>query len=193
MTKLLPLSFSVLFLALAGCSTTLVREEPQSIRLGETGVRCAVAPLAEALLKRRGTLVQSIQGSRKENVFSAECVMKGESDRFTAIFLAPQMRLATLTITSPHTLTFDRARQIPEAFAPEYALFDLAMVNLPTAELRRALDDGMTIVEHGRARTVFAAGVAVAVRTLLPDGSIRYENIPLEYSYVVKKLEGDGF
>ena len=119
--------------------------------------------------------------------------MKGESDRFTAIFLAPQMRLATLTITPPHTLTFDRARQIPEAFAPEYALFDLAMVNLPTAELRRALDDGMTIVEHDRTRTVFAAGVAVAVRTLLPDGSIRYENIPLEYSYVVKKLEGDGF
>ena len=191
MNKLLSLSFSVLILAFAGCSTTLVREEPLSIRLGETGVRCAAAPLAEALLKRRGTVVQSIQGSRKENVFSAECVMKGEKDRFTAIFLAPQMRLATLTITPPHTLTFDRARQIPDAFEPEYALFDLAVVNLPIEDLKRSLGDGMSVVERDGVRTIYAAGVPVAVRTMLHDGSIRYKNIPLEYSYTVKELKRD--
>ena len=192
MNKFRLISFSLLLLASAGCSTTLVREEPLSISLGETGVRCAMAPLAEALLKRRGTVVQSIQGSRKESVFSAECVMKCESDRFTAIFLAPQMRLATLTITPPHTLTFDRARQIPAAFEPEYALFDLAVVNLPTADLKRSLGEDLYVTENGATRTVFAAGVAIAVRTMLPDGSVRYENIPLEYSYTVRELKSEG-
>ena len=191
MNKLLQLSFFVLILVLTGCSTTLVREEPLSIRLGETGVRCAAAPLAEALLKRSGTVVQTIQGSRKESVFSAECVMKGEKDRFTAIILAPQMRLATLTITPPHKLTFDRSRQIPDAFEPEYALFDLAAVNLPTDDLKRSLGAGMSVVERDGTRTIYAAGVPVAVRTMLPDGSIRYENVPLEYSYVVKEMKGE--
>lgn len=174
--------------ALAGCATALVREEPRSIRLGEAGVSCATAPLAEALLARRGSAIHSVQGSWKDHVFAAECVVKCDPGRFTAIFLAPQMRLATLTVTPPHVITFERARQIPSAFEPEYALFDLAVVNLQADELRRALGDMFDVVERGGTRVVSAAGEQVAVRIALPDGSVRYENITLGYSYTLKEI-----
>ena len=173
----------------AGCSTTLVRDEPNVIRLGESGVRCAAAPLAEALLERRGTTIHAISGSWRDRTFAAECVIKAVPESFTAIFLAPQMRLATLTVTPPHTLTFDRARQLPGAFEPEYALFDLAVVNLSAASLRNALGDDFTVVESGVRRTVSAAGVPLAVRTLQPDGAVRYENLALEYTYTLKEVK----
>ena len=180
---------AALLMASAGCSTTLVREQPHEIRLGEAGVRIAAAPLVEALLEFRGTAVQSVQGSWKDRVFAAECVVKGEPGRFTAIFLASQMRLATLAVTPPHTLSFDRARQVPDAFEPEYAVFDLAVVNLPAETLRRALGDPFTVVERNGRRTVSADGSVVAVRTMLPDGSVRYENAVLEYAYVLKEVK----
>ena len=185
--KRLPSIFLVaMAVAFAGCSSMLVREEPHEIRIGDTGVHCPVVPLAEALMKYRGTLVQSVQGEWKDRAFAAECVIKGEQDRFTAIFLAPQMRLATLVITPPHTLSFDRARQIPDAFEPEYAIFDLAVINLSRDALRRALGDSFAVVERGGKRTISADGAVVAVRTVLPDGSIRYENVCLGYSYTLK-------
>ena len=172
-----------------GCSTTLVREEPHEIRLGEADVRYSVSPLAEALLAIRGTSMRSLQGSWKDRVFAAECVTKGEPGRFTAIFLAPHMRLATLAVTPPHTLTFDRAREVPDAFEPEYAIFDLAVVNLDTEVLRRSLGNAFAVVEHGGRRTVSAGGSPVAVRTLLPDGSVLYENIFLGYVYTLKETK----
>ena len=177
------------FALLTGCATTLVREEPKTIAVGEAGAKCAMAPLAEALLARRGTSVQAINGSWKEHAFTAECVTKGVDGKFTAIFLAPQMRLATLTITPPHTLSFERARQIPAAFEPEYALFDLAVVNLPTMELRRALGENFIVVEAGGVRTVVAGGVPVARMTRLANGMCHYENLALDYVYDLKEVK----
>ena len=176
-------------IVMTGCSTTIVREQPHEIRLGEDGARLAAAPLAEALLEYRGTAIQSVQGRWKDREFSAECVVKGIPGRFTAIFLAPQMRLATLVITPPRTLSFDRARQIPDAFEPEYAVFDLAVVNLSAESLRRALGEPFTVVERDGKRTVSAAGSPLAVRTVLPDGSVRYENVSLEYTFVLKEVK----
>ncbi len=115
--------------------------------------------------------------------------MKGIPGRFTAIFLAPQMRLATLVVTPPHTLSFDRARQKPDAFEPEYAIFDLAVVNLSAESLRRALGDPFTVVDRDGKRTVSADGSPVAVRTALPDGSVRYENLSLEYTHVLREVK----
>lgn len=173
---------------LAGCSTTLVREDPRTIRLGDSGVACATTPLVKELLAIRGTSVHAVQGSWKDHVFSAESVTKGEDGRFTAIFLAPHMRLATITLTPPHTITFDRARRIPSAFEPEYALFDLAVVNLPADRLRLALGASFTVSEADDRRTISAAGRPIAVRTALPDGTVRYENLPLGYAYVLKEV-----
>ena len=87
-----------------------------------------------------------------------------------------------------YVITFERARQIPSAFEPEYALFDLAVVNLQADELRRALGDMFDVVERGGTRVVSAAGEQVAVRIALPDGSVRYENITLGYSYTLKEI-----
>jgi len=175
-------------LLLAGCSTTLVREEPKTIRLGETGVSCAIAPLAEALLTQRGTVIHAIQGNWKDHTFVGESVTKGEEGRFTAIFLAPQMRLATIVLTPPHTITFDRARSIPSAFEPEYALFDLAVINLPPDVLRRVLGSGFAVAVRDDVREVSAGGTPIAVRTALPDGTVRYENKALDYTYTLKEV-----
>ena len=175
-------------LLLTGCSTTLVREDPRTIRLGENGVRCAMTPLVEALLEQRGTAIHAIQGCWKDHSFVAESVTKGEADRFTAIFLAPQMRLATITLTPPHTIAFERARSIPSAFEPEYALFDLAVVNLPPDRLRRALGKGFAVEERADTRTISAGGETIAVRTALPEGTVRYENKALDYTYTLKEI-----
>ena len=175
-------------LLLAGCSTTLVRDEPKAIRVGESGVSCAAAPLAEALLKQRGTIVSALNGSWKDHVFSAECVVRGEEDKFTAVFLAPHMRLATLTLTPPHTVTLERARSVPAAFEPEYALFDLAVVHLPTIALKQALGGDFVVAETATTRTVSTRGQTVARRQKLPNGLTRYENLSLGYSYDLKEI-----
>lgn len=175
-------------LFLAGCSTTLVREDPHVIALGETGVKCATAPLVSALLERRGVTAQALSGHWKERVFTAECVLKGEDDRFTAVFLAPHMRLATLTLTPPHTVSFERARQIPAAFEPEYLLFDLAVVNLSADRLRRALGGAFRVEERGNVRRVCAGGREVAVFARESDGRSVYENHVFEYGYTIKEM-----
>ena len=110
-------------LALFGCSTTkVVREVPDHIAV------------AEALLAGvNGTLIQTVEGAWKDEAFAAECVLKGDGEIFTAVLLAPQMRLATLTIEKPHTIRWERAPQLPAALDPEYVVFDLALVTLPTA------------------------------------------------------------
>lgn len=180
----------ILLLALffAGCSTTLVREEPHTITLGETGVKCASAPLVAALLEHRGVTVQALSGHWKERAFTAECVLKGEEGRFTAVFLAPHMRLATLTLTPPHVLAFERAREIPAAFEPEYLLFDLAVVNLPTDRLRRVLGGRFEVEENERTRRVSAGGREIAVLVRESDGRSVYENRVFEYGYTIKEV-----
>lgn len=183
------LVFLLMVVVWAGCSTTLVREEPETIRVGEAGLPCAMAPLAEALLAQHGTTVSAVNGNWKDHVFSAECVLKGEEGRFTVVFLAPQMRLATLTITPPHTITFERARALPAAFEPEYALFDIAVVNLPANVLRKSLGTSFVVSETGATRTVLAHGVPVARRQKMPNGLVHYDNLSLGYSYDLKEVK----
>ena len=114
---------------LAGCSTTLVRETPERVRVAD-GVQLETTPLVEALLGFKGTRVQAANGAWKDQVFSAQCVLKGDGEMLTAVFLAPQLRLLTITLTKPHTVTCERAAQIPRAFEPEYALADLPWTRL---------------------------------------------------------------
>ena len=95
-------------LALCGCSTTeVVRETPES------------PAIVEALLANiTGTWIQTVEGAWKDEAFAAECVLKGDGEKFTAVLLAPQMRLATLTLERPHTLRWERAPQLPSALSP---------------------------------------------------------------------------
>ena len=100
MAMKLAIFLGLLSALLCGCQSVVVREAPQPVRVAD-GVTIDSAPLVEALLARTGTVVQAVNGSWKENAFAAEVVMKGDGRQLTAIFLAPQMRLATITLTRP--------------------------------------------------------------------------------------------
>lgn len=187
MAKIAQLLFLVMFMA--GCSTTLVRESPREIVMGETGVKCATTSLVKALMTKRGVVVQAISGHWKSRVFTAECVLKGEDACFTAIFLAPHMRLATLKLTPPHTIAFERAREIPSAFEPEYLLFDLAVVNLPLDVLRGALGGRFRVEENRLGRRVYLGSREVASLVREDDGRMTYENRMYDYGYSVKEVK----
>ena len=165
-----------------GCSTTeIVREEPENVAL------------AEAILDNvKGTQIQMVEGAWKDEAFAAECVLKGDGKRFTAVLLAPQMRLVTLTIESPHTIRWERAPQIPAALDPEYVMFDIALVSLPTKTLAEALGDGYRVDEtaDGKRRRVvdLKNGKRQSVRQVLPDGSIYFRNMQYGYEFTVKAI-----
>lgn len=173
-------------LALVGCSTTLVRDRPNAVSFRSLAP-IETAPLAEALLDVKGVRAQALEGAWKENAFAAEVVMKGDGERFTAVFLAPQMRLATLTLARPHSIRFERAPQIPRSFEPEYILADLAFINLETDILRRALGAGATVADDGRVRRVSSAdGAPIAELSRSGDGSLRYRNLVYGYDYSIR-------
>lgn len=174
-------------LTIAGCSTTTVRSDLEKVYVTDE-TKVDVTPLAEALLARTGTVVQAISGSWKDRNFTAECVRKSDGRTMTAIFLAPTMRLATIRIDAPHTLSYTRAPQIPKAFVPEYALFDLALVNLDMATLASALGPSLSIVEKGNSREITANGIPVATLMRNPDGTLRLKNHIRGYSYTLKPL-----
>lgn len=174
-------------LMIVGCSTTTVRSDLEKVYATDEA-KIDVTPLAEALLAQTGTVVQAISGSWKDRNFTAECVRKSDGKTMTAIFLAPTMRLATIRIDAPHALTYIRAPQIPRAFVPEYALFDLALVNLDTAALSAALGPSLTVGETGNVREIDAAGMPVATLTRNPDGTLRFENHVRGYSYTLKTV-----
>lgn len=175
-------------LALAGCSTTLVRDRPEAVRFRSLAP-IETAPLAEALLDVEGVRAQAIEGAWKDNAFAAEVVMKGDGERFTAVFLAPQMRLATLTLARPHSIRFERAPQIPRSFEPEYLLADLAFINLETDVLRRALGAGAAVSDDGRVRRVSSAdGAPIAELARSEDGSLRYRNLVYGYDYAIRSI-----
>jgi len=167
-----------------GCATVVVREEP------------AHAALAEALLENvKGTVIQTVEGAWKDEAFAAECVLKGEDEMFTAVLLAPQMRLATLTLKKPHTLRWDRAPQLPASLDPEYVLFDLALVLLPTATLSQALGDDYRVDETAdgrRRRVVDAHGRLHSVRQVLPDGGVYFRNAAYGYELTVKTVSHEN-
>ena len=182
---------AALLLALcAGCATTSARDAPRPVRLGTA--RVETAALAEALCAQmRGTRVEALNGAWREEVFQAQCVLKGDGETLTVVFLAPQMRLATLTVTRPHAIRFTRAPRIPSAFEPEYALVDLAFVHLETAALRRAAGPALRIDDDGAARRIStAAGEPVAEVVRQADGTIAFRSRLHGYSYTLRSVDG---
>ena len=122
---------------ICGCATTsLVREEPDRPEIAEALLDCV-----------KGATVQTVEGAWKDEAFAAECVLRGDGEKFTAVLLAPQMRLATLTVERPHLISWERAPQLPSSLDPEYVLLDLALVLLPTDDLRQALGEGYRVYE----------------------------------------------
>lgn len=182
-----PLLSILLGLLVCGCATTVVRPRPQSVRAG--GALLDATPLVEALLARKGTLVQAVNGSWRDRAFQAQCVMKGDGERLTVVFLAPQMRLVTITVEKPHSVRFECAPQIPSSFEPEYALADLAYVNLEAATLERVLAPTLKVEERGSLRRILtSAGEAVAEVERLPGGDIAFRNLEHGYVYTLKTI-----
>ena len=174
-------------LLFAGCSTTTVRARPQTVRAA--GAELDATALVEALLDWKGTRVQAVNGSWRDRAFQAQCVMKGDGARLRVVFLAPQLRLVTITVERPHRVTCERAPQIPDAFEPEYALADLAYVNLDAATLRRVLAPALRVEERGDLRRILTAGgepVAEVVRPAAGDWTFR--NLEHGYTYTLKTI-----
>lgn len=174
----------------AGCATTCVRETPRAVRLGPA--RVETTALVEALRTQvKGTRIQALNGAWRDQVFQAQCVLKGDGETLTVVFLAPQMRLVTIAVTKPHAIRCERAPRIPSAFEPEYALVDLAFVNLETATLRRAVGTALTIDDDGAARRIFTpSGEPVAEVLRRADGTIQFRNLLHGYSYTLKQVDG---
>ena len=184
----LTIFLGLLSVLLCGCQSIVVRDAPQPVRVVD-GVMIDSAPFVEALLARTGTVVQAISGSWKENVFAAEVVMKGDGQQLTAIFLAPQMRLATITLTRPHTIRYERAAQIPRMFEPEYALVDLAFVNLDAQTLHNAVSPTLRVEDDGTARHIFAGNIPVADLVTNPDATRTFRNLVHGYTYTLKTVQ----
>ena len=173
---------------LCGCGTTVVRDTPQPVRVAD-GAVIDSTPLVEALLAKTGTTVQAVSGTWKDNSFAAEVVMKGDGQKFTAVFLAPQMRLATIVLTRPHTIRYERASQIPRMFEPEYALADLAFANLDVASLRAAVAPALAVEDDGSVRRILAGKTPVADLTRNADGTATFRNLVHGYTYTLKNVQ----
>ena len=172
---------------LAGCSTTLVRENPAPVRVADD-VQLETTSFVEALLGFKGTRVQAANGAWKDQVFSAQCVLKGDGETFTAVFLAPQLRLLTITLTKPHTITCERASQVPRAFEPEYALADLAYVNLDAETLRSAVAPALSVEDDGTTRRIKAGDTLVADVVRRTNGDVDFRNLRYGYSYTLRPV-----
>ena len=181
-------AYAVLAAALlSGCSTTLVREVPAPVRVSD-GVSLDATPVVEALIGLKGTRVQAANGTWKDRAFSAQCVLKGDGERLTAVFLAPQLRLMTVTLERPHKITCERAPQIPRAFEPEYALADMAYVNLDADALRRAVSPALQVEDDGTTRRILAGTVVVAEVVRRPNGDVFFANKVRGYSYTIRPV-----
>ena len=133
------------------------------------------AALAEALIENvKGTTVQMVEGAWKDEAFAAECVLKGDGETLTAVLLAPQ---------------------IPSSLDPEYVLFDLALVLLPTATLTEKLGEDYRVDETAdgrRRRVVDARGRLHSVRQVLPDGGVYFRNAAYGYELTVKTISHEN-
>ncbi|MBO5941044.1 MAG: DUF3261 domain-containing protein [Kiritimatiellae bacterium] len=174
-----------LIVLLSGCATKLVRQTPDNI------------PVTEALLSGvTGTTLQSVSGAWKDESFSAECVLKGDGRKLTVVLLAPQMRLATLTIEKPHTIRWERVPQLPSSLDPEYVIFDLALVLLPTDRLKTAIGKDYRIEEtaDGKRRSVadVKTGSLKSVRQILANGDVYFRNVVHGYEFTVKTVANEN-
>ena len=115
-------------------------------------------------------------------------MLKGDGETLTAVFLAPQLRLLTITLTKPHTITCERASQVPRAFEPEYALADLAYVNLDADTLRRAVAPTLNVEDDGTTRRIMAGDTLVADVVRRPNGDVDFRNVRYGYSYTLRTV-----
>jgi hypothetical protein len=171
----------------SGCASTCTRQEPRTVYLTDS---CGFDPskLVESLLDFKGTRVQAVAGQWKDNVFSASSVMKGDGEKFTAVFSAPQMRLLTITVSRPCKLEWKKAAVLPDALHPEYALVDIAFAVLDADTLKKSLGDGFSVEDDGRTRRISRNGRILAVFERLEDGEFKYSNPVRGYSYTIKDL-----
>jgi hypothetical protein len=106
------------------------------------------------------------------------------------------MRLATLTIEKPHTIRWERAPQLPASLDPEYVVFDLALVTLPTAQLAKALGEDFKVDEtpDGKRRSIVDVkrGELQSVRQVLPDGDVYFRNVRYGYEFTVKTVSHEN-
>ncbi|MGN0853165.1 MAG: DUF3261 domain-containing protein [Kiritimatiellia bacterium] len=176
----------VLAAAFGGCQTVVERERPNAIRFREAEP-VAMTALVEALLDLKGVCVQSLEGEWNDTAFAARMVLKGDGQTASLVFVAPQMRLATVTLTRPHAVRFERVPQIPQSFEPEYLLADFAFVNLDVGSLRRACDGGLEVFDDGRVRRIaLKGGRPLAELTRGADGVWRYRNLVYGYGYAIR-------
>ena len=171
----------------SGCSTVLVRDVPAPVCVAD-GVQLETTPLVEAMLEFKGTRVQAANGTWKDQVFSAQCVLKGDGEKLTVVFLTPQLRLLTIMLTKPHTVVCVRAPQVPNAFEPEYALVDLAFVNRDAETLRRAVAPALRVEDDGTTRRIRAGNTLVAEIVRRANGDIDFKNLRREYSYTLRPV-----
>jgi len=174
---------------MAGCSTVIVRDEPRSVSV-ESDAEIETAPLVEALIENvRFTRVQALDATWKDKNFTAEVVLKGDGESMTIVILAPQMRLATITLTRPHRIRCERAPRIPDAFAPEFAVVDVAFALLPTAALSDALGSAFTVKDDGRRRELLCGGRVVRMLERRAGGEVFFVNPLAGYECVIVTME----
>jgi len=180
----------VIAIAAAGCSTTcVVRDEPLRISVAP-GTEIDAAPIAEALLAHeRGVSAEALDVTWKDNAFTAEAVVKGDGERLSLVLLAPQMRLATLTLEKPHRIVWERHRRVPSALEPEYALAEAAFVRLPAKKLSDALGKNFTVEDDGKRRVILHGGREIRTLERREGGELFFVNKPAEYSCRIIPME----
>ena len=173
----------------AGCATTVVRDEPRPVKVAR-GAEAATAPLAEALLAHaRGTRAEALEVAWKDKAFTAEIVVKGDGETLKIVLLAPQMRLATLTIERPRRITWERAPRVPAALAPEHALFDIAFVRLPADVIAAALGPDFVVKDDGRRRVLLHGGDEIRVLERRGGDELFFVNPSAGYECRVTPME----
>lgn len=185
--------FSVIaaVLLVAGCSTVTVRDEPRRVDVAPDAEAETAALAAALLAHERGVTVESLEVTWKDKTFPAEMVVKGDGEKLTVVLLSPQMRLATLTLTVPHAMKWERAPQIPNAFAPEYAIADIAFVRLPVRLLSAALGAGFSVRDDGERRVILHNGRKIRELCRLEGGAFVYSNPIAGYSCKSMPMEAE--
>ena len=174
----------------AGCATSVFTEHREPAPVEFKTARLPMTPPVEALLAYKGLKVQTLGGAYRNEAFQADCVIKGDGKRFTAVILTPVSRLLTVEILPPHTVRCEYAPQLPKAFQGEYVLADLAFINLPLAELQSCIAPALRAEEQGGVRRILtAAGTPIAEVLSRSDGTKAYRNLVFGYEYVVKDVQ----
>lgn len=178
-------------LASAGCLMSSVpTERPAPIVVSLKGTQLETTALVEALMSETGTRIEAVNATYKNDAFQAQCVLKSDGEKLTVVFLAPQMRLVTITVTKPHAIRCEKAPQIPRLFEPEYALVDLAFINLPLAKLQAAVAPTLKVEETAGVRCIRRAsdGLVVAELRATAAGERQYRQLVFGYEYLLKEV-----